>query len=83
MRDHYIPVDQDIYDTSIVVKYLDTATFNTSTRFYKTTLPSDMIFTKAYESTSDEKVDKLTREFNIQYRACTGLLIYLLSTILD
>ena len=50
-----------------------------------------MIFTKAYAYTSDEKVEKLPREFNIHYRACTrkfnihyraciGSLIYLLYT---
>ena len=42
-----------------------------------------MIFTKVDASTSDEKVDKLTREFNIQYRAFIGSLIDLLSTRLD
>ena len=72
MRDHYIPVDQDIYDTSIVVKYLDTDTFNTSTRFYKTTFPYSMIFTKSDTYTSDDQVDKLTRELNIHYRASIG-----------
>ena len=51
--------------------------------FYKNTLPSDMIFTKADESTSYEQVDKLTRELYIHYTAFIGLLIYLLSTILD
>ena len=39
-----------------------------------------MIFTKADASTSDDKVEKLTREFNIHYRACIGPSIYLLST---
>ena len=39
-----------------------------------------MIFTKADASTSDDKVEKLTREFNIHYRACIGSSIYLLST---
>ena len=48
-----------------------------------TTLSSDMLFTKEDVSTSDEKVEKLTREFSIHYRACIGSLIYLLSTILD
>ena len=51
-----------------------------STKFYKTTLPSDTIFTKDDTSTSDEQVDKLTREFNIHYRACIGSLIYLFPT---
>ena len=69
MKDHSISVDEARYTTSIVVKYLDTDTVKTSTTFYKNTLPSDMIFTKAYASTSDEQVDKLTRELEIHYRA--------------
>ena len=69
MKDHYISVDQDIYDTSIVDKYLYVAKVKTSTTFYETTLPSDMIFTKVYASTNDEKVKEVTREFNIHYRA--------------
>ena len=83
MEDHYLSVDQDIYVTSIVSKYLDTTTVKTSTKFYKTTLRPDMIFTKAYTSTSDEQVEKLTRKSNIHYRDCIGLLIYLLSTRVD
>ena len=61
MRDHSISVDQARYSTSIVSKYLDTATVKLSTNFYKTTFPSDMIFTKYDTSTSDEQVDKLNR----------------------
>ena len=61
MKDHSISVDQDIYATSIVSKYLDTATFKASTKVYKTNLPYGMIFTKADASTIDERVDKLTR----------------------
>ena len=58
MKDHSIYVDQAIYATSIVVKYLATTTVKASTKFYKKTLPSDMIFTKADASTCDEKVEK-------------------------
>ena len=72
MKDNSISVDQYRYDTSIVSKYLDTATVKTSTRFYKTTFPYDIIFTKADSYTSDEQVKKLTNEFNIHYRAFTG-----------
>ena len=61
MKNHSIFVDKAIYDTSIVAKYLDTATVKTSTHFYNTTLPSDMIFTKDDTSTSDEQVENLTR----------------------
>ena len=83
MKYHSISVDQARYDTSIVAKYLDTATVRVSTKFYKNTFPSDMIFTKEYVSTSDEQVEKLTREFRIHYRDCIGSLIYLLSTRVD
>ena len=56
MSDHYISVDQARYATSVVSKYLDTATVKASTKLYKTTLPSDMIFTKDYTYTIDEQV---------------------------
>ena len=56
MKDHSITVDQDRYATSIVDKYLYTSTVNTSTEFYYTTFPYDMMFTKANASTSDEQV---------------------------
>ena len=83
LKYHSISVDQARYATSIVAKYLDTATVKVSNKFYKTTLPSYMIFTKEDFSTSDEQVESLTREYNIHYRACIGSLIYLLSTKMD
>ena len=64
LKDHSISVDQARYATSIVTKYFEIATVKLSNKFYKTTLPAAMIFTKEYASTSDEQVDKLTREFN-------------------
>ena len=67
----------------IVAKYLDTSTVKVSNKFYKTTLPADIILTREDVSTSDEKIEKLTREYNIHYRACIGSLIYLLSTRVD
>ena len=70
LNDHFISVDQARYATSIVAKYLDTATVKLSNKFYKTKLPADMIFTKEDVSTSDEQVERLTREYNIHYRAC-------------
>ena len=83
MKDHSISVYQARYATSIVAKYLDTATVKASKKFYNTTLPYDIIFTKDDTSTSNEQVEKLTKEFNIHYRACIGLLIYLLYTRSD
>ena len=61
MKDRSIFVDQARYATSIVAKYLDTVTIKASKKFYKTTFPSDTIFTKDDTSTSDEQVEKLTR----------------------
>ena len=60
LKDHSISVDQDRYATSIVAKYLDTATVKVRNKFYKATLPADMIFTKEDVSTSDEKIERLT-----------------------
>ena len=80
MKDHCISVDQARYSTSIVAKYLNTDTVKAGTKLYKTILPSDMIFTKDDTSTSDEQVEKLTREFNIHYRSCIGSWIYLFFT---
>ena len=80
---HSISMDQARYSTSIVAKYLDNATVKTSTNFYKTTLPSDIIFTKADTSTSDEQVENLTRGLNIHYRSCIGSFIYVFSTRVD
>ena len=82
-NDHSMSVYQAIYATSIVAKYLYTSTVKVSTKFYKTTLLADMIFTKYDVYTSDEQVEKLTEEFNIHYRYCIGSLVYLLSIILD
>ena len=82
-KDHYISVDRARYFTSIVAKYLDTATVKVGNKFYKTTLPADMIFNKEDVSTSDEQIENLTREYIIHYRDCIGSLIYLLSTRVD
>ena len=65
LKDHSISVDQAIYATSIFAKYLDTATVKVSNKFYRKTLPADMIFTKEDVSTSDEQIEKLNREYNI------------------
>ena len=52
LKNHSISVDQARYATSILAKYLETATVKVSNNFYKTTLPADMIFTKDDVSTS-------------------------------
>ena len=83
MKDHSISVDQARYYTSNISKYLDTAIGKASKKCYKTTSPSNMRFTKADISTSDEKVDKLTIEFNIHCKYCICSLVYLLSSRVD
>ena len=83
MKDHSISVDQARYDTYIVANNWDTTTVKTNETFYKTTLPSDIIFTKSDSSISDIQVTKFTKEFNIHYRSCIGSLIYLISTRVD
>ena len=52
-------------------------------KVYNSTFQYDIIFTKDDTSTSDEKIEKFTREFNIHYRACIGSLFYFLSTRLE
>ena len=82
MKDHSISVDQDRYATSIITKYLNTAIFKASTKFYK--LRYHLIcYSQKDTSISDEQVEKFTTEFIIHYRACIGSLIYILSTRVD
>ena len=56
MKDHSVSVDQARYATSFAAKYLDTAKVKSSTIFYKTNFPSDMISTNSDASTIDEEV---------------------------
>ena len=49
-------MDQDIYATSVVAKYLGTAKIKDDSKFHNTTLTNDMVFTKDYASTSDKQV---------------------------
>ena len=45
LKDHYITVDQDRYDTSVVAKYLDTTTIKENPKSHMTNLHHDMVFT--------------------------------------
>ena len=83
MKDHSISVYQARYFTSVVAKYLDTSIVKTIKNFYNNNFPSDIIFSKADTSTSDDQVEKFTRGFNIHYRACIVSLVYFLSTRVD
>ena len=57
MKDHFISVYQNRYTTSIVAKYLDTTTVNTSKTFYKSTFPYDMMFIHNDVSISDDQAE--------------------------
>ena len=46
LKDHSMSVDHARYATSVVAKYLDTATIKQNSKFHKTALPHHMIFTK-------------------------------------
>ena len=52
-KDHCVLVDQARYATSVVEKYIDTATIKKTSNFNNAPLPNDMIFTKEYASTID------------------------------
>ena len=72
LNDNSVSVYQARYATSVVDKYIDTATVNKSANFYKTTFTYDMTFTKDDVSICDEQVENLSREFNIHYRSRIG-----------
>ena len=80
-KNYSISVDQSRHATSVVAKYLDSFTIKENSEFNKNTLPHDLIFTKAYNSASDEKLVLLLREYNIHFRACEVSFVYLLSNI--
>ena len=61
LKEHSISVDQAIYATSVVSKYLDTVTIKDERKFHKNALPHDMVFTKEDYSTIYEQVETLSR----------------------
>ena len=72
LKYYYISVNQDRYATSVVAKYLDNSRIKESSKFHKTTLYHDTIFTKEDASTSDKNVEVLYIEYNINYISCLG-----------
>ena len=55
IKNHYVSVDQYMYDTYVVENYLYTDKLKENSKFHKPTLPHDMVFTKQDSSTSDKK----------------------------
>ena len=60
LRDHSISVDHSRYVTYVVANYPDTVTIEQNSSFHKTSLLHDMILTKEYASTSNEKLEVLS-----------------------
>ena len=60
LKDDYISVDKASYDTSVVAKYIDTATIKLNSKFHKATLTHDMILTKEDPSISYKQVGVLS-----------------------
>ena len=81
LKYHSISVDKYKYVTYVVSKYLGTDTIKEKFIWHKTKLPHDMVFTKEYSSTNDEKVEIISIYYNIHYIYCVGSLIFLLSKI--
>ena len=61
LKEHYISVCQARYDTYVVAKDIYTAIIKENSKFHKTTLTHDLIFTKEDYSTSDEQLEVFYR----------------------
>ena len=64
-------------------KYLDTSAIKENSKFHKTTVPHDMVFTKEDTPTSEKQAEALYREYKIHYRVFVRSTIYILSTRVD
>ena len=56
LKGNYISVDRVRYDTYVVAKYINTSTMKENSKFRKTNLYHNMIFTKEDDSTSYKQV---------------------------
>ena len=72
LKDQYISVDQNGYDTSFIAKHSDNSTIKENSKLHRTNLPHGMILTKEDTSTSYGKVEFLCIQYNIHYRAYMG-----------
>ena len=76
-------MNQARYATSIFSNYLDTTIIKENSKYHKTILPHDIIFTKENAFTSDEKVEVLSTDNKINYIFFVGSFIYILSARVD
>ena len=74
LKNHSISVYQVRYDTSVFANYIDTDTIKENSNDHKATSFHDITFTKEYAYTVDEKVEVLSREYNIHYGYFCGII---------
>ena len=61
LKDHSISVDKSRCATSIIKKYIETATIKENSKFHETTLPHEMIFTREDASNINKQVEVIYR----------------------
>ena len=76
-KNYNITIDQDRYVQSILRRFLDQVKTSESKRFHHTPLPSTFKATKTDLAQSEEESITVQEEFNIDFAACVGCLIYL------
>ena len=76
-KDFNITIDQDRYVQSILHRFLDQAKTKESKKLHSTPLPCNFKATKTDLANSEEESQQIQEEFNIDFAACVGCLIYL------
>ena len=72
-----ITIDQNHYAQSVLKRFLNAAKVKESRKFYNTPLPCDFIATSDLQAKDEKESEKIQKEYNIDYRACIGCLLYL------
>ena len=82
-KNHNITIDQNRYVQSILRRFLDTAGVPETQRKINTPLPFDFKSTKEDQAKDEDKSKEIQKEYNIDFAACVGCLIYLSYTRYD
>ena len=78
-----ITIDQNRYVQSILRRFLDTARVPETQRHFFTPLPADFKASRKDLAPTEEESKEIQRQYNIDYPACVGCLIYLSYTRTD
>ena len=76
-KDFNITIDQGRYVQSILHRFLDQAKTKESKKLHSTPLPCNFKATKTDLANSEEESQQIQEEFNIDFAACVGCIIYL------